>query len=579
MLSLVSKHFLVDGNKNCGTVDKSEKIKQIRNIGAFVMLKKISPQEFNKLIQSGAIVDLIDVRTPLEFSGEHLSVAKNIPLHKVNLGAVADVRKGTVEPVYFMCQNEQRSSQACASLIASGFTNVVQIEGGMQAWQAAGLPVEHGKKVISLERQVRIGAGSLVLLGIILSLLVHPAFMLLSAFVGAGLIFAGVTDTCGMGLILARMPWNQINSETAGAASTSCSAATSASSCKPASASSCCAPKGDSPFHPGTVTFNKTSGNVRLKQYFLESISQFSYMITDEKTKTAIIVDPQRDVFQYIMDAKAGGYTIRHVLLTHFHADFVAGNIELQNATHADVYLSANANVDYAAKPLADNKEIIIGDLKLVTWEMPGHTPEGVAFLLYDLSKESGNPFAVLTGDTLFIDDVGRPDLLTRVGITSEELADLLFDSLARLKTLPDDTLVYPAHGAGSLCGKNLSMTTVSTIGEQKKNNTPFKTTDRAEFIKNVTEDLPDVPRYFYHDVVYNSTNREDLNNVIKRSFKFLSFDDVIALMKDGAQLVDGREPEIFDALHIKGAINVCLDGKFESWCGTVLDPKKPIIA
>ena len=211
---------------------------------------------------------------------------------------------------------------------------------------------------------------------------------------------------------------------------------------------------------------------MQLKQYYLGCLAHASYLIGDEKSKTAAVVDPQRDIEQYLKDAEAHGWTIKHVLLTHFHADFLAGHIELRDRTEANIYLGAKAEAEYEFTPLKEGDVIEYGDVRLKTLETPGHTPEGVSILVYDLESSGQDPYAVLTGDTLFIGDVGRPDLLASIGVTADELAEMLYDSLThKLIKLPDDTLVYPAHGAGSLCGKNLSDETVSTIGEQKKYN------------------------------------------------------------------------------------------------------------
>ena len=208
-----------------------------------------------------------------------------------------------------------------------------------------------------------------------------------------------------------------------------------------------------------------------LKQYYLGCLAHASYLIADERTKTAAIVDPQRDIAQYLADAHAGGYSIRYVFLTHFHADFLAGHIELRNQAGAQICLGRRAEAEFDHLPLSDGDVLEFGDVRLRVMETPGHTPEGISILVHDLAVSDVIPQAVLTGDTLFIGDVGRPDLLASVGVTAEELAAMLYESVGRLRDLPDSTLVYPAHGAGSLCGKSLSRETVSTIGEQKRVN------------------------------------------------------------------------------------------------------------
>src|SRR6185295_11494031 len=195
---------------------------------------------------------------------------------------------------------------------------------------------------------------------------------------------------------------------------------------------------------------------MHVQQYYLGCLSHTSYLITDAKSHTAAVVDPQRDIGQYLQDAAAAGCTIRHVFLTHFHADFLAGHIELRDRVGAAIYLGRRGVTEYPVTHVKDGDRIEFGDVRLQILETPGHTPEGISILVYDLAQSSENPFAVMTGDTLFVGDVGRPDLLSSIGVTADDLADMLYDSLRqKLMTLPDDTLVYPAHGAGSLCGKN----------------------------------------------------------------------------------------------------------------------------
>ena len=202
-----------------------------------------------------------------------------------------------------------------------------------------------------------------------------------------------------------------------------------------------------------------------LKQYYLGCLSQASYLIGDETTGTAVVVDPRRDVEEYLEDAAEARLRIEHVILTHFHADFVAGHLELRERTGARIHLGARASAEYEFSPLADGDVLEFGQVRLQILETPGHTPEAISVLVFDLAKDRERPQAVLTGDTLFIGDVGRPDLMASVGVSAQDLAGQLYDSVHRLLQLPDDTLVYPGHGAGSACGKNLSSETVSTIG------------------------------------------------------------------------------------------------------------------
>ena len=249
-----------------------------------------------------------------------------------------------------------------------------------------------------------------------------------------------------------------------------------------------------------------------LKQYYLACLSHASYLIADESTKTAVVVDPQRDIEQYVADAAARGLSIRHVFLTHFHADFVAGHLELAAKTGATIRLGARARADYAFTPMSDGQDLEFGSVRMRVLETPGHTPEGVSLLVFDLAKDREKPQAVLTGDTLFIGDVGRPDLMASVGMTASDLAGMMYDSLhGKLMKLPDETLVYPAHGAGSSCGKNLSKDTVSTIGAQRASNYMLRPMSREAFVAQATQGLATAPRYFGYDAQLNKEQRDTL--------------------------------------------------------------------
>jgi hydroxyacylglutathione hydrolase len=328
--------------------------------------------------------------------------------------------------------------------------------------------------------------------------------------------------------------------------------------------------------HPHTIT-----GDIAMKiqQYYLACLSHASYMITDEKTKTAAVVDPQRDIDQYLADAKAGGYTIKHVFLTHFHADFVAGHIELRDKAGATIHLGRRAEAEFSCVKMKDGDVVEFGDVKLEIMETPGHTPEGISILVYDLATSRTAPLAVLTGDTLFIGDVGRPDLLASIGVTADELADMLYDSITnKLVKLPDATLVYPAHGAGSMCGKSLSKETVSTIGEQKKFNYALQPMSREAFKAIVTADQPEAPDYFVHDAILNRKERASLGAAMEKTLKPLTLDEVLALEKSGAQLLDVRDGIDFEGGHLKGTLNIALNGKYATWAGSMLSHDKPIV-
>jgi len=318
---------------------------------------------------------------------------------------------------------------------------------------------------------------------------------------------------------------------------------------------------------------------MQLKQYYLGCLSHASYLITEEKTHTAVVVDPQRDVEQYIADAAAVCCEVKYVFLTHFHADFLAGHIELRDKCGAKIYLGQRAEPEFQATKVKDGDRIEFGDVRLEILETPGHTPEGISILVYDLAKNKVRPLAVLTGDTLFIGDVGRPDLLASIGVTADELADMLYDSITnKLTKLPDETLVYPAHGAGSMCGKNLSKETVSTIGEQKKFNYALQPMSRGAFKRLVTAEQPEAPAYFVHDAILNRRERPSLEETIAESMNALSVEEVLQLKNQGAQLLDVREAIDFEGAHLAGSINVGIQGKYATWCGTVLNHQHPLV-
>jgi rhodanese-related sulfurtransferase len=219
-----------------------------------------------------------------------------------------------------------------------------------------------------------------------------------------------------------------------------------------------------------------------------------------------------------------------------------------------------------------------MGDVRVQVLETPGHTPEGISLLVFDRTHSDTVPHAVLTGDTLFIGDVGRPDLLASIGVTADELAEMLYHSLHKLRELPDTTLVYPAHGAGSMCGKSLSKETVSTIGEQKRFNYALQPMSLDDFKRMVTSDQPEAPDYFVYDAIKNRQERPDLEATLRSSLRPLSVDDALRLKNQGAQLVDVREAVDFEGAHLIGSINIGLKGKYATWCGSILSHDQPIV-
>lgn len=315
-----------------------------------------------------------------------------------------------------------------------------------------------------------------------------------------------------------------------------------------------------------------------LKQYYLGCLAHASYLIADDVTKTAVVVDPQRDIGQYMADAAAGGFTIRYVILTHFHADFLAGHIELRNQAGAEICMGQRAQAEFEHRPLKDGEVLEFGHVRIEILETPGHTPEGISLLVFDMEVSATVPHAVLTGDTLFIGDVGRPDLMASVGVTADQLAEMLYHSLEKLRSLPDSTLVYPAHGAGSLCGRSLSKDTVSTMGEQKRFNYALQPMAFQVFRELVTSEQPEAPGYFLYDAVRNRQERPDLGSALRVSLNALSVEDVLRLAAQGAQLIDVRDAIDFEGASLTGSVNIGLRGKYATWAGSLLSHDIPLI-
>jgi hydroxyacylglutathione hydrolase len=316
-----------------------------------------------------------------------------------------------------------------------------------------------------------------------------------------------------------------------------------------------------------------------LQQFYLNCLAHASYLVGDERSRIAAVVDPQRDIDQYLAFARAHDLRIAHVLLTHLHADFIAGHLELRDRVGATIYLGAAANAEYAFTPLADGDRIEFGAVRLQALETPGHTPESISILVFDRDRSDTDPYAVLTGDTLFVGDVGRPDLRVALGWSAADLGGMLYESLTKkLLPLPDASLVYPAHGAGSLCGKAISKETVSTIGEQRRVNYALQPMTKGAFVELVTADQPDAPPYFTYDAVLNSKERPTLDETLARELNPMTLDQVLALQGAGGQLLDTRDPAEFAAAHLLGSINIGLVGQYATWAGTILSRERPIV-
>ena len=316
-----------------------------------------------------------------------------------------------------------------------------------------------------------------------------------------------------------------------------------------------------------------------LKQYYLGCLAHASYLLGDESSSTAVIVDPQRDIQQYVDDAATLGLQIRHAFLTHFHADFVAGHLELRDRCGAAIHLGARAQAEYSFVPMKNGDRLDFPGMRLEILETPGHTIESISILVFDLLKDATNPHAVLTGDTLFIGDVGRPDLRVSLGWTAEKLGAHLYESLHnRLMILPDETLVYPAHGAGSLCGKQLSSDTVSSLGQQRRFNYALQPMPKEQFISLVTADQPEAPAYFTMDAILNTRERATLDRNLESVLHPIDLETLLRMGDSGSQILDVREASEFAKGHVAGSINIGLGGQFATWAGALLDQAKPII-
>jgi hydroxyacylglutathione hydrolase len=316
-----------------------------------------------------------------------------------------------------------------------------------------------------------------------------------------------------------------------------------------------------------------------LQQFYLNCLAHASYLVGDERSGVAAVVDPQRDIQHYVGFAEERGLRIAHVILTHFHADFIAGHLELRDRVGARIYLGAAARAEYPFTPLADGDRIELGRVRLQAIETPGHTPESISIAVYDLDQSETAPHAVLTGDTLFVGDVGRPDLRAALGWAAADLGGLLYESLrSKLLTLPDASLVYPAHGAGSLCGKAIGRETVSTIGEQRRLNYALQPMTKSAFVELVTADQPDAPAYFTYDAILNSKERPTLDEALARELNPMTLELVLALQRTGGQILDTRDQAEFAAAHLAGSLNIGLGGQYATWAGTILDRERPIV-
>lgn len=322
------------------------------------------------------------------------------------------------------------------------------------------------------------------------------------------------------------------------------------------------------------VIEEETGPDFLFRQYDLAVLSHYSYMIASGGE--AMVIDPSRDVDRYIKDANKLGLEIRRVYLTHSHADFIAGHIELAQKTGAEIMINKDSGAGYPHTPVTDYDEITFGRIRTIVRLTPGHTPDGTCLFLYypDTAKD---PKLVFTGDTLFIGSVGRPDLMGGT-MSAAELATMGYNTWQQvLSKVPHETKIYPAHGAGSLCGANLSDEPVSTFGEQWKQNPYFQYKDQATYVMSVLDGLPEAPQYFGHNAKMNKLGPVPVE-ALKKMPRELTSQEVERMALGGAWLLDVREAGLFSAGHIPGSINIPIRGRFETWVGTMIPWGKPFV-
>jgi hydroxyacylglutathione hydrolase len=315
------------------------------------------------------------------------------------------------------------------------------------------------------------------------------------------------------------------------------------------------------------------TGIMYIEQLYTNCLAEAAYYIESEGE--AAVIDPLRETAPYLELARNRKSKIKYVFETHFHADFVSGHIDLARKANATIVYGPVAATGYEIYSAKDNEEFLIGKIRIKVLHTPGHTPESSCYLLID---ETGRQHAIFTGDTLFVGDVGRPDLLDGI-MTQDALAGMMYDSLnTKIKTLPDDVIVYPAHGPGSACGKNIGKETFSTIGEQKRTNYALQPMTREEFIKRLTDGILPPPAYFFEDARINKEGYEPVEDVISQNNKPLTPSEFTKAVANGATILDTRKADDFEKGFVPGSINIGLNGQFAVWVGTLIDIKKKIV-
>jgi glyoxylase-like metal-dependent hydrolase (beta-lactamase superfamily II)/rhodanese-related sulfurtransferase len=311
-----------------------------------------------------------------------------------------------------------------------------------------------------------------------------------------------------------------------------------------------------------------------VEQLYTDCLAEAAYYI--ESKGEAAIVDPMRETEPYLKLAEERGATIKYVFETHFHADFVSGHLDLAKKTGASIVYGPGAQAGYDIVVAEDHQVFQLGDVRIEVLHTPGHTMESSSFLLYD---EQGKANSVFTGDTLFINEVGRPDLAVKSDLSKDDLAGFLFDSLRnKIMTLPGEVIVYPGHGKGSACGRNIGDERTSTIAEQLRNNYALQPMSREEFVREVASDLPQPPQYFFHDAVMNKMGYDELDKIMAENVKPLSIDAVETFIEEGGLVVDTRSVDEFETGYVPGSLNIGLDGMYANWVGTLIKADEPVV-
>lgn len=312
---------------------------------------------------------------------------------------------------------------------------------------------------------------------------------------------------------------------------------------------------------------------MNIQQLYTGCLSEATYFISSNGE--AAIIDPLRDIDPYLQLAETNGVTIKYVFETHFHADFVSGHLALSQKTGAPIVFGPGAKTQYPIHEAADGEVFSIGNLKLQALHTPGHTLESTSYVLFD---ESGNPHCIFTGDTLFVGDVGRPDLSSG-NQSKEQLAAILYDTLqTKIKTLPDHLIVYPAHGPGSACGKKLGNETYSTIGEQKASNYALKDQTKEVFVEAITQGLTPPPDYFPINAKINQEGYDTVDVILEKSMRAISIDEMKQYLSEDTWILDTRAATVFTEGFIPGAVNIGLEGRFAEWAGALLPYDQPIV-